>query len=81
MAINTQALKAARSASGLTQWDLAEAIGKDPSTVAHMERCRLTPSDETIAQIAAALGVEPEALLITPDAEAECLATITGEAS
>lgn len=78
MAINTQALKEARAAAGLSQWELARAVDRDPSAVAHIERGRLAPSDDLVAHIARALNVDVATLLIDPEAEAECLTAITG---
>ncbi|MGE5590983.1 MAG: helix-turn-helix domain-containing protein [Bacillota bacterium] len=56
-------LAAARHASGLTQEDLATALGVARATVAHWEIGRRVPDALTLADIAAALGANTDALL------------------
>ena len=51
------ALRAARSAKGLTQEDLADALGMATESISHIERAVTAPSLKTIAAAADALDV------------------------
>lgn len=52
-----------RTAKGLTQPELAEAAGVGLATIARVERGDVSPSLETLAAIARALGTRPRELL------------------
>lgn len=56
-------LKAARDAKGLTQTQLADAVGQHQSTLAHWERGKARPSPEKVDLMAPVLGVATEWLL------------------
>jgi len=64
-------LKDARKRAGLKQEELAEAVGVHPLTISHFECGRVEPSLDTLKRLAAALGVQPGALLDEPEAPAE----------
>lgn len=55
-------IKQARVKAGLTQVDLAAAIGMDPSSVSHWERDVSSPQSESLAAVARALGVTVDSL-------------------
>ena len=52
----------ARKAAGLSQTNLASELGKSRSMIANYETDARTPDDETLAEIAEALGVTPQSL-------------------
>lgn len=54
----------------MTVEDLAEKAGLSPDYVAKLEQGRHSPSADTLAAIAHALGVEPGALFPSPSREA-----------
>jgi phage repressor protein C with HTH and peptisase S24 domain len=56
-------LKYAREARGLTQTQLAEAVGQHQSTLAHWERGKARPSPDKVDMMAPVLGVATEWLL------------------
>jgi len=56
-------LKAAREAKGLSQADLAERTGLQPSAVSHFETGRRAPSFDNLRILADALGVTTDFLL------------------
>lgn len=56
-------LKYARETRGMTQTQLAEAIGQHQSTLAHWERGKARPSPEKVDLMAPVLGVATEWLL------------------
>lgn len=60
-------LWACRLAAGLTQRQLAEAMGGAQTTVGQLERGRRGAYPGTIARLCDALGVEPEDLLSGDD--------------
>src|ERR1700679_578006 len=57
-------LRALRNEAGLTQADVAEAVGVAPETMSRLERGRLQPSTDLVTRLAAAIGVEPGALFV-----------------
>ena len=57
-------IKAAREAKGLTQEKLAEIIGKSTTHISVIERGCKTPKLETFVQIANALDVSADSLLL-----------------
>ncbi|MEV4119481.1 XRE family transcriptional regulator [Micromonospora sp. NPDC049645] len=58
-----EALETARRARGLTQEELAKAIGVKQATLSRYEQDRREPDDETLANLAEALGVTESFLL------------------
>jgi len=61
--IRVHVLKACRDLSGISQADLAAAVGVDKTTISDLERGKnKNPSWETVSKIAAALGVDPHEL-------------------
>jgi transcriptional regulator with XRE-family HTH domain len=56
-------LRAARTARGLSQWELAARIGTSPVNVRNWERRGVEPSASRIASLAIALGVSADYLL------------------
>ena len=56
-------LKRLRQGRGLTQAELAEAIGRSVDMVSRLERGDATPSLETLALLAGALAAHPAELL------------------
>lgn len=71
-------LVAARSAAGLTQQMLAKRSGISRATIAQIEAGDSDPRQSTIAFLAAALGVSPIALILSPR-EAAALAHVDVE--
>ena len=59
-------VRAARTRLGLSQEELAFSAGFKRSYVSDMERGTRNPSIKALARLAAALGVEPAALLMLP---------------
>lgn len=59
-------LRMLREAAGLTQQDLAKLTGLTTATISYAEMGRVDPSLDTIKRLAAALGVQPGALLDEP---------------
>jgi transcriptional regulator with XRE-family HTH domain len=57
-----------RQNAGLTQWELADAIGENQSTVALWERSENPPRSEALPRLAKALNVRVEQLLVGADA-------------
>ncbi len=55
-------IRRARKAAGLSQTNLASELGKSRSMIANYETNTRTPDDETLAEIAEALGVTPQSL-------------------
>ena len=55
-------IRRARKAAGLSQTNLASELGKSRSMIANYETDARTPDDETLAEIAGALGVTPQSL-------------------
>lgn len=55
-------IRRARKAAGLSQTNLASELGKSRSMIANYETDTRTPDDETLAEIAEALGVTPQSL-------------------
>lgn len=53
-----------RAQAGLSQLDLANAIGMDPMGVSRWERGKVMPRPETVDRIAYVLGVEVGALYL-----------------
>lgn len=51
-------IRARRAKIGLTQQQVADRIGASAPYVGHLEAGKRHPSDETVTQLAAALGVE-----------------------
>ena len=47
----------------MRQADLAEIVGRTPSTIAHIERGALQPSAKLVIELAAALDVDPADLM------------------
>lgn len=60
-------IRKARKAAGLTQRQLAERIGTDSFQVSRWERGANRPQYETLAALAAALGLTPTAFYAEPD--------------
>jgi transcriptional regulator with XRE-family HTH domain len=54
--------RALRNEAGLTQAEVAEAVGVAPETMSRIERGRLQPSTDLVSRLAKAIGVEPGAL-------------------
>jgi transcriptional regulator with XRE-family HTH domain len=59
-------LRAWRQRRMLTQRELADAAGVDQGTIVRVERGGFTPRFSTLRKLAAALKIEPEALLKEP---------------
>ncbi len=57
-----RALRAARALNGLTQEDLAEAIGKQQAWVSLVESGRMLPTKNEAAEISKVLRVETDEL-------------------
>ncbi len=55
-------IRKARRTAGMTQQQLADAIGKTKSAIANYEKGDRTPDEATITGIASALGILPESL-------------------
>lgn len=55
-------IRRARKTAGLSQTNLASELGKSRSMIANYETDTRTPDDETLAEIAEALGVTPQSL-------------------
>ena len=55
-------IRRARKAAGLSQTNRASELGKSRSMIANYETDARTPDDETLAEIAEALGVTPQSL-------------------
>lgn len=66
-------IKAARSAAGLTQEQLAEKINKTPNAVAKLEVNLMKPSLRTLINIANVLGIDLNYLLSDSSASEEDL--------
>jgi len=64
-------LWAARMAAGLTQRELAVAIGSNQATIHELERLLRAAYPKTVRKLCAALGVEPVDLLCAEGAEEE----------
>ena len=64
-------LRMLREQAGLTQSDLAKMAGVTTATVSYAETGRVDPKSDTVRRLAAALGVQPGALLDEPEAPAE----------
>lgn len=60
-------LKAARTAAGLTQAELAERVGVTRKTINTVENGVFTPSTTLALKLARALGLSVEALFRLPD--------------
>jgi transcriptional regulator with XRE-family HTH domain len=56
-------LKMLRKAAGLTQWELANALGENQSTIAYWEAGDRPPRSQVLPAMAQALGVSVEVLL------------------
>lgn len=56
-------IRQARIARGMSQRQLAQLVGVDPSYISLIERGQRTPSPQLLAAIAEALGLRPEELL------------------
>ncbi len=52
-----KSLKIARAINDITQWDLAADTGIHPTTLSHIERGKLEPTDEQKKRIAKALNM------------------------
>lgn len=61
---NTEALRAAREAAGLTQAELARRVGVSVDTIGRAERGDRDTPATTIGRIARVLGVSLESLLV-----------------
>lgn len=77
MRINRHTLEAFRQQAGLTVTALAEAAGKDQSTLSNILAGRSDPSDEAAQALAAVLGVEVEAIQVPPTTVKDALKVIT----
>lgn len=64
-------LRAARDAKGLTQREVAQAIGTEGFQVSRWEKGRVRPNDVTLARLAEALDVEFVWFFIDHDAVVE----------
>lgn len=56
-------IRQARERAGLTQRELAQALGVDPSAVSLWESSKNAPTVNNVYRIASILGVEPGSLL------------------
>lgn len=63
-------LRAWRERAGLTQQQLADALGTGPAAISRLERDIHSPTVANLCRIAEALGVDARDLLVCPD-EAE----------
>lgn len=61
--IDVPNLVARRKALGVTQEQLADAVGRTPGAIGNIERGRLYPSAELVDRIAAALRCQPADLV------------------
>jgi transcriptional regulator with XRE-family HTH domain len=70
-----------RLTKGLTQQQLADAVGMKQPRIATLERDGTNPTLETISRIAYALGVTADRLLVPPDKEllAQARAVVAAE--
>ena len=59
-------LKNGRKAMGISQEELAHRVGIDRTYVSSLERCVYAATIDLVGRLAAALEVEPEALLRAP---------------
>jgi transcriptional regulator with XRE-family HTH domain len=66
VSVGLPGLRAAREAKFLTQIELAEQAGINPSTISELEVGRRKARFRTIRQLAAALAVTPEELVTPP---------------
>ncbi|MFF3157996.1 helix-turn-helix domain-containing protein [Streptomyces sp. NPDC057910] len=73
-------LRAARDDRGMSQDDLAKAIGVTPNTVGRWERGKGAPSSRAFGVLVELLGVSPSRLLapLSPDADLATLRTRAG---
>jgi transcriptional regulator with XRE-family HTH domain len=62
-------LRAYRLSAGMTQAELGEKARKDQAVIARMEKAVNSPTLDTVAQVAAALGISSEELLFGEPAE------------
>src|SRR5689334_14969500 len=51
-------IRATRKAAGLTQAELAEAVGVEPESINRIENAKLNPSRDTLQKVAKVLGVK-----------------------
>jgi len=51
-------IRATRKAAGLTQAELAEAVGVEPESINRIENAKLNPSRDTLQKVGKALGVK-----------------------
>jgi transcriptional regulator with XRE-family HTH domain len=56
-------IRAFRKAAGLTQSELAEAVGIEPESVNRIENAKLNPSSQTLHRVARSLGIKLADLL------------------
>jgi transcriptional regulator with XRE-family HTH domain len=63
-------LRERRLAAGLTQQDLAEAIGTTKGVVSQLETGFARYNEDWVTKAAAALGIEPAELLLPPESPA-----------
>lgn len=61
-------LRAWREQAGLTQQQLADALGTGPSFISRLERDVHSPTVDMLCRLAEALGVDARDLLVCPDA-------------
>jgi transcriptional regulator with XRE-family HTH domain len=59
-------LRELREAAGLTQYQLADAVGCHVMTIVRLEKGEGRPNAATLGQLASALGVTPAELVATP---------------
>lgn len=57
-----QAIRKTRQRRGMTQWQLARAVGETPGRILLIERGQRTCTQEELERIAKALGVDVKAL-------------------
>jgi transcriptional regulator with XRE-family HTH domain len=69
-------LKALRVAAGLTQKQLADAVGASQTAVGFWERGAREPGALVLPKIAAVLGVSVDALFTQPEPEGELVAAL-----
>jgi DNA-binding XRE family transcriptional regulator len=74
-------LRAAREGKFLTQFELAELVGLNRSTISELEVGVRNAHLRTVRRLAAALGVEPQQLLVAPARPGRRSARTKGEAS
>jgi transcriptional regulator with XRE-family HTH domain len=60
-------IKTFRNLADLSQYELADAIGRNQSWLSQVERGRKTPSLDDIAKLAHALNVDPKLLHMGAD--------------